>query len=41
MANPIFAPTGFGVAKTPWQAVQQAAWETVRRPSERLGKDGE
>jgi hypothetical protein len=25
MAHPMFAPAGFGVAKTPWQAVQRAA----------------
>jgi len=23
MAGPMFAPVGFGVAKTPWRAVQQ------------------
>jgi hypothetical protein len=25
MSSPLFAPAGYGVAKTPWQAVQRAA----------------
>jgi hypothetical protein len=29
MAHPMFAAEGFGVAKTPWQAVQRAAWAAV------------
>jgi hypothetical protein len=29
MGNPMFAPEGFGVAKTPWQAVQRAAWAAI------------
>ena len=28
--NPRLAPRGFGVAATPWGAVQRAAWETLR-----------
>jgi hypothetical protein len=28
--NPMFAPAGYGVAATPWQAVQQAAWSTLQ-----------
>jgi hypothetical protein len=31
MKSPMFAPVGFGVAKTPWQAVQQAAWSAVKK----------
>jgi hypothetical protein len=31
MSSPRFAPNGFGVAKTPWQAVQQAAWVALGR----------
>jgi hypothetical protein len=31
MAHPMFAPAGFGVAPTPWLAVQRAAWEAVGR----------
>jgi hypothetical protein len=30
MGHPMFAPAGFGVAKTPWQAVQRAAWAALR-----------
>ena len=30
MAHPMFAAAGFGVAKTPWQAVQMASWEAVK-----------
>jgi hypothetical protein len=30
MSNPMFAPAGFGVAPTPWRAVQQAAWAAVK-----------
>ena len=33
MASPMLAPAGFGVAETPWQAVQRAAWAAV-------GQDG-
>jgi hypothetical protein len=29
MSNPMFAPNGFGVAKTPWHAVQRAAWAAL------------
>jgi hypothetical protein len=29
--NPMLAPKGYGVAKTPWQAVQRAAWHALRR----------
>jgi hypothetical protein len=28
--HPMFAPKGFGVAPTPWGAVQQAAWTVVK-----------
>jgi hypothetical protein len=27
----MFAPAGFGVAKTPWEAVQRAAWAALGR----------
>ena len=30
MSSPMFAPAGFGVAKTPWRAVQVAAWAAVK-----------
>jgi hypothetical protein len=29
--NPMLAPKGFGVAATPWRAVQRAAWAAVNR----------
>jgi hypothetical protein len=29
--NPMLAPKGFGVARTPWRAVQDAAWAPVTR----------
>lgn len=29
--NPMLAPKGFGVAPTPWRAVQDAAWRAIRR----------
>jgi hypothetical protein len=35
--NPMLAPKGFGVASTPWGAVQMAAWAAVR-PSETSGR---
>ena len=28
-AHPMWASVGFGVAKTPWQAVQRAAWAAL------------
>jgi hypothetical protein len=28
--NPMLAPAGFGVAETPWRAVQDAAWGAVK-----------
>ena len=31
MAHPMLAPAGFGVATTPWGAVQQAAWAALNR----------
>jgi len=31
MAHPMFSPAGFAVAATPWEAVQQAAWTTLKR----------
>jgi hypothetical protein len=30
-AHPMWAPAGYGVAPTPWGAVQLAAWEVVFR----------
>ena len=30
MGNPLVAPKGFGVAETPWRAVQDAAWAAVK-----------
>jgi hypothetical protein len=33
MSSPLFAPEGFGVAKTPWQAVARAAWAAVAKPT--------
>jgi hypothetical protein len=30
MAHPMFAPAESGVAKTPWRAVQRAAWSAFR-----------
>jgi hypothetical protein len=30
--NPMLAPAGFGVAPTPWRAVQDAAWRAVGGP---------
>jgi hypothetical protein len=32
MENEKWAPRGFGVAPTPWGAVQRAAWAVVKRP---------
>ena len=29
--NALLAPRGFGVAPTPWRAVQRAAWEALRK----------
>ena len=29
--NPMLAPRGYGVAPTPWGAVQDAAWAAVGR----------
>jgi hypothetical protein len=31
--NALLAPRGFGVAPTPWRAVQRAAWEAVDKTS--------
>src|SRR5688572_28529232 len=28
--NPMLAPRGYGVAPTPWRAVQEAAWAAVK-----------
>jgi hypothetical protein len=28
--NPLLAPKGYGVARTPWRAVQDAAWAAVK-----------
>ena len=30
-SHPMIAPEGFGVAPTPWRAVQDAAWMAVKR----------
>ena len=30
MGNPLVARKGFGVAQTPWKAVQIAAWAALR-----------
>ena len=30
--HPQWAPAGYGVAPTPWTAVQRAAWAAVSRP---------
>ena len=30
--SPMLAPAGFGVAPTPWRAVQDAAWRAVGGP---------
>ena len=32
--NLLLAPKGYGVAETPWRAVQRAAWAVMRRQSE-------
>ena len=29
--NPLLAPKGFGVAPTPWGAVQRAGWEVMNK----------
>jgi hypothetical protein len=29
--NPLLAPRGYGVAPTPWRAVQDAAWAAVKQ----------
>jgi hypothetical protein len=31
MRSPMLSPEGFGVAKTPWQAAQRAAWAAITR----------
>ena len=31
MGNAMLAPTGYGVAATPWRAVRIAAWAAVRK----------
>ena len=36
MAHPMFAPAGFGVAATPWGAVQRAAWAAIARRPEQV-----
>ena len=33
MGSPMLAPAGFGVAATPWRAVQIAAWAALRQAS--------
>jgi hypothetical protein len=30
-SHPMISDDGYGVAATPWQAVQRAAWQVVRR----------
>jgi len=37
MAHPMFAPAGFGVAPTPWVAVQRAAWAAVGKVASSKG----
>jgi hypothetical protein len=37
MTHPMFAPAGFGVAKTPWQAVQRAGGDGMRFVGRSLG----
>jgi hypothetical protein len=37
--NPLFAPHGFGVAPTPWQAVQEAAWVAIGRGARVSARD--
>jgi hypothetical protein len=34
-ASPMFAPEGFGVAPTPWKAVQNAAWAAMNKADRR------
>ena len=29
MSSPMFVPAGFGVAPTPWRAMQRAAWAAL------------
>ncbi len=31
MGAAMLVPAGFGVAETPWRAVQQAAWAAMKR----------
>jgi hypothetical protein len=31
--DPMVSDAGFASALTPWQAVQQAAWQAVKRPT--------
>jgi hypothetical protein len=33
--NALLAPRGFGVAPTPWRAVQRAAWSAMDKGIER------
>ena len=30
VGHPLFAPVGYGVAATPWRAVQRTAWDVVK-----------
>jgi hypothetical protein len=30
-SHPMIAPEGFGVAPTPWRAIQEAAWAAIKR----------
>jgi hypothetical protein len=37
VGNALVAPKGFGVAATPWKAVQQAAWAAIGRTARPAG----
>ena len=32
--HPLFAPVGYGVAATPWGAVQKAAWAVIKQEAQ-------
>jgi hypothetical protein len=34
-SSPVFEPAGFGVAATPWAAVQRAAWAAIEHKGTR------
>jgi hypothetical protein len=39
MGDPMISARGFGVASTPWRAVQRAAWETLNRKPCPFGRE--